>query len=507
MDTITWFLFILIGFLSFIPVIKLYQHKQHVKYRMLRYYMNSIFLWTLLMFSLYLVNDLTVLYYLVLLTFPLVFAILCLGHETIQQLFNKKTPRIFKIGAISFFFVNLLVSLTNELHLLVKTIPLKDITDQTMVLSTNFGTFFWIHTAVSYAIVFILVVKLFTQIPKITAKESIAMPYALISILTISGLFLNVIYIFIYAFIIDITYIFLVFFGFYLYWLIFNRDFHFRLMDSSRKALVNEMREVYILSDMQGHIIESSSDLFERLNIPKKTTQLMDDLIQHIGQHTVLYSSFKAVQDKPFEDKKYLYYSLKELNIPKFNQTGFLVLLYDETRLMKLVDHLNYALKYDSMTQLFNRDHFEKNRHNYEQDYPKAGVVMTDINGLKLYNDYYGHERGDALIRSYADVLRQFKSSDVDVYRLGGDEFLIFYHDTDETGLNITKKALISQSDSTDFPLKISVSIGVAKRFKNETIDSLISRADQSLYTMKRERSQTFKSDFINYYEKQKNKA
>ena len=504
METLTWFSLVLIGFLSFIPVLKLYQYKQHVKYRMLRYYVNSIFLWTILTFLLHLTDNLTVVYYLVLLTFPLVFVILCFGFETIQQLFGKKTHKLLIVFAIAFFTLNLFMSLTNEFHLLVKTVPLADIIDKETALAPNFGMFFFVHTAVSYLIVFTVVIKLLIEIPKITGKESLTMPYALISIITVLGVLLNVIYLFVYAFIIDITYIFLVFFGFYLYWLIFNRDFQFRLMDSSRKALVNEMREIYIIADMYGQIIEFSSDLFERLKIPKTNVSILDDFINHIAEHTVLYRAFDAVQDKPFIDKPYLFYVQKELKIPKFNQTGFLVLMYDETRLMKLVDRLNFALKYDNMTQLYNRDHFEKNREYYEKEFPRAAVIMTDINGLKLYNDYYGHEQGDLLIKSYANILRSLSASTVAVYRLGGDEFLVFYHDVETHVLNETKMHLISETEKTDFPLKISVSIGLAQRLKGETLDGLIKRADQNLYTMKKNQSKSFKESFIAFYESNK---
>jgi diguanylate cyclase (GGDEF)-like protein len=52
------------------------------------------------------------------------------------------------------------------------------------------------------------------------------------------------------------------------------------------------------------------------------------------------------------------------------------------------------------------------------------GLVNIDLNGLKIANDRYGHEAGDELLRQAADILRQAFRQD-DLYRMGGDEFLV----------------------------------------------------------------------------------
>ena len=53
--------------------------------------------------------------------------------------------------------------------------------------------------------------------------------------------------------------------------------------------------------------------------------------------------------------------------------------------------------------------------------------VICDINGLKTVNDNYGHLEGDKLILAAAEVLMDKLKSSSNVYRIGGDEFAVFY--------------------------------------------------------------------------------
>jgi len=59
-------------------------------------------------------------------------------------------------------------------------------------------------------------------------------------------------------------------------------------------------------------------------------------------------------------------------------------------------------------------------------------IIMIDINGLKLVNDSYGHQKGDQIIRRTADLIKQtFRREDI-YARWGGDEFIVFLPKTDE---------------------------------------------------------------------------
>ena len=75
----------------------------------------------------------------------------------------------------------------------------------------------------------------------------------------------------------------------------------------------------------------------------------------------------------------------------------------------------------DILTGTYNRNALEEKRAAY--DAACVWVYVVDIDNLKLINDTYGHEAGDAVIKS---VAQQLLSISPEVVRLGGDEFLMF---------------------------------------------------------------------------------
>ena len=80
----------------------------------------------------------------------------------------------------------------------------------------------------------------------------------------------------------------------------------------------------------------------------------------------------------------------------------------------------------DGLTGLYNRAYFQEElRRLNDGRYAPIAVIVCDVDGLKLYNDSFGHMMGDRLIKAAADILLQnFRTSDV-VARIGGDEFAV----------------------------------------------------------------------------------
>ena len=149
----------------------------------------------------------------------------------------------------------------------------------------------------------------------------------------------------------------------------------------------------------------------------------------------------------------------------------------------------------DVLTGLYNRRHaMERLAQEWaeaERGHRPLCVLALDIDHFKSVNDNHGHDAGDAALRQFADILRNFSRTPDVPCRFGGEEFLLIAPDTPLDGarqlaerirLAIQHKTLVADGVS----LHLTVSIGVAeKTARHATVDQLIKAADEALYLAK----------------------
>lgn len=100
----------------------------------------------------------------------------------------------------------------------------------------------------------------------------------------------------------------------------------------------------------------------------------------------------------------------------------------DITNIMEqspLHDALMRKSYYDTLTGLYNRNRFMEDIETYSKSTESIGVIYVDINGLKRVNDLYGHQSGDRILTQSANLLKESFPHGL-IYRIGGDEFIIF---------------------------------------------------------------------------------
>mgnify|MGYP000234371676 CR=1 FL=1 len=145
----------------------------------------------------------------------------------------------------------------------------------------------------------------------------------------------------------------------------------------------------------------------------------------------------------------------------------------------------------DSLTGLFNRfkleeafEYEQKQSNRYETD---LSIIMIDIDDFKSVNDTYGHNIGDVFLKEIAEILKtSFRDVDT-VGRWGGEEFLILLPKTNlEDSKKIAEKVRkeIELYKFTEIGNK-TASFGVATHSNNESLSSLLNRADKALYAAK----------------------
>lgn len=135
---------------------------------------------------------------------------------------------------------------------------------------------------------------------------------------------------------------------------------------------------------------------------------------------------------------------------------------------------------HDRLTGLENRHAYVKCMEGLEAEPDKSlGIIFADINGLKKTNDEFGHERGDNMIKEVAGILKNnFKEN---VYRVGGDEFVIFCVGIDKAEfvdkINAFKAGWISD---------VTVSFGELWFPDCHNIEEKVGRADAVMYDNKK---------------------
>ncbi|MDD3365537.1 MAG: GGDEF domain-containing protein, partial [Syntrophomonas sp.] len=113
--------------------------------------------------------------------------------------------------------------------------------------------------------------------------------------------------------------------------------------------------------------------------------------------------------------------------------------------------------------------------------------LMLDIDHFKKVNDSYGHQTGDQVLRTVADIIKS-NLREVDlVGRYGGEEFLVILPHTDRnSGFQVAERIRrqIEGKSFTANGLKITISIGVSQ-YRNSEIGKFIELADELMYQAK----------------------
>lgn len=148
----------------------------------------------------------------------------------------------------------------------------------------------------------------------------------------------------------------------------------------------------------------------------------------------------------------------------------------------------------DELTVINNRNALRKNWPSFEKK--TFSVAVLDIDDFKHYNDTYGHEMGDKVIKETANLL-SFEFGSECSYRMGGDEFLVITEMVDDEFEKKIRDLMqrASQFKANDEFIGVTYSIGALKSYCKEPnyMRELIKKADTALYEVKQQGKNAFK--------------
>jgi diguanylate cyclase (GGDEF)-like protein len=150
---------------------------------------------------------------------------------------------------------------------------------------------------------------------------------------------------------------------------------------------------------------------------------------------------------------------------------------------------LVYFNSHDSLTRLYNRNYFEKCLIEFEgvDNFP-LGIIVCDVNALKLVNDTVGHVKGDWLITTVADAIRRVGGKNATAFRIGGDEFAVILNKTSEENIEIAVNEIqhiLEEFSKEKADFTISVSTGFAVSESPMPLREIYQRADSTMYRQK----------------------
>lgn len=151
----------------------------------------------------------------------------------------------------------------------------------------------------------------------------------------------------------------------------------------------------------------------------------------------------------------------------------------------KEILHISY---HDYLTDIPNRRYFQKSLDALDnnESYP-LGIVLMDLNGLKVVNDAYGHSHGNIVLKRVAKILNEVKTSSDIIARIGGDEFAMLCPNSNEEGIQIRLEK-IKELLSLERIGNIEFSLAMGHTFKTATdqkIRDVLREAEDLMYKHK----------------------
>jgi len=274
-------------------------------------------------------------------------------------------------------------------------------------------------------------------------------------------------------------------------------DFKFALDQSSIVAITDQMGKITYVNDKFCEISKySRSELIGEnhhiLNSGYHTNQFFRDMWRTIRKGNVWMGEVKN------KTKDGLFYWVKTTIVPFVDAQGipyqYIAIRQDITEQKEIGEQILYNAYHDDLTGLRNRRGFRDEIGQWisqckEND--QMALIFLDLNRFKYINDTLGHNLGDQVLCDVANRLKKQLHNKADLYRFGGDEFIIVLkNQSKDEVLEFANEAInlfIDPFYLCNERLYLAASLGVSLFPKDgQDVETLLKKADSAMYVAKK---------------------
>lgn len=285
--------------------------------------------------------------------------------------------------------------------------------------------------------------------------------------------------------------------------------FRFRLLDLvpvARSTVFTQMRDGIVVLDEENRILDLNPAAVTALGCGKiQPGMSTSDLPPACPDIQAALNNPDTIQQiAQIVDNEERYYDVEVSPLQRGGRIrGHLVHFHDVTEQTRLIRRIETIARTDGLTSLYNRRHFvslanSELRRSLRFEKPMA-LALLDLDHFKRVNDEHGHPAGDAVLTEAARRIEQsIRVHDI-VGRFGGEEFAVLLPETDHEGARqvcerirttVGEKryevdAAVDTNDKSHISVTTSVGVAFMSGGTPVDLDTLIKRADDSLYAAK----------------------
>ena len=281
-------------------------------------------------------------------------------------------------------------------------------------------------------------------------------------------------------------------------------------------SMLNYVSDTIWMKDINGRYIIVSDSFNTLFGLPKnyvigKTDfdfQPAERAIDYQKQDQLVCQQRLTTTFKDYQiaaDGKKRFFEISKLPVCDENDqvTGIIGIGRDITSQIRIKEYLKYFSYYDPLTGLYNRNYFEELPYKlYKRQVQVAGVLICDIDNLKLVNDIIGRDAGDEWLKEVSTIVKNAVSQQGIAVRTGGDEFaIVIYNATpdimDSVSLGIRQQLAEKNKQDQLLPLNMAIGQAVGDLTEHDFF-SLVKRAEAGMYREKMQHMQKLSGSLLN---------